>query len=201
MIDVKAITKLLIIFSIIYSLIVVAITNILPLVGFSDISDIKVIFSLSTFIEFVLVYLFSTGWQKIWKRFPSLNDKFFPDLNGEWLAEINWNWNGKTGTKVGKVFIKQSLVKFSVTLETDESRSKTLLVKPFKDPESDQASFYYMYSSESKALNSEYNAEHKQSHEGAAILHLSLENNNELSGNYFTNRETFGHYVFKRDVA
>ncbi|CAH7231779.1 S_2TMBeta domain-containing protein [Vibrio chagasii] len=200
MIDTKSITKLLIIFSIIYSLIVVTIAKVLPAIGISNISDMKVIFSISTIVEFIIIYLFSSGWRKVWKWFPVLNDKFFPDLNGEWFAEINWNWNGVQGKKLGKVFIKQSLITFSVNLETDESRSKTLLVKPFKDPESEQASFYYMYSSESKAINSDYNKEHKQSHEGAAILHLSLESNDELSGNYFTNRETFGHYVFKRKV-
>ena len=128
---------------------------------------------------------------------PSLNRLLFPDINGEWAAKIHWNWNGKSGCKDGTVFIKQSLIKLSIDLVTDESGSKTLMVKPFKNSESDQTAFYYIYHSESMATS----YESKKDHKGAAILYLSHENSNKMFlGNYFTDRETFGHYVFTRKI-
>lgn len=196
MINLFSITKLFIAFALIYFLVITGLIYLLPKVGITELSDTRVAFSLGSAFELLLVYLFASGWRKLWAWFPSLNSILFPDLNGEWEAKIHWNWEGESGSKNGKVFIKQSVIKLSVDLVTDESESKTLMVKPFKNPESDQAGFYYMYHSESKATS----YESKKDHKGAAILYLSHEDNNQMLGNYFTDRETFGHYVFSRKI-
>lgn len=196
MINLLSITKLIVVFALIYFLIITGLIYLLPKIGIDELSDTRVAFSVGTAFELLIIYLLSSGWRTIWKALPSLNNFLFPDLNGEWEAKIHWNWGGKSGYKDGKVFIKQSFIKFSVDLVTDESESKTLLVKPFKDPESDQAAFYYMYRSESKATS--YTS--KNEHKGAAILHLSHGNRNMMSGNYFTDRETFGYYEFTRKI-
>jgi hypothetical protein len=195
-INLFSITKLFIAFALIYFLIITGLIYLLPKVGITELSDTKVAFSVGSGFELLLVYLFASGWKKIWASFPSLNKHLFPDLNGEWEAKIYWNWDGNSGCKEGKVFIKQSFIKLSVDLVTDQSESKTLMVKPFKNPESDQAAFYYMYHCVSKATS----YESKKDHQGAAILHLSHEDSNKMSGNYFTDRETFGHYVFTKKI-
>lgn len=187
--------KLIVIFSLIFFLLVTGIIHLLPWLGFEGISDSRVAFSLASIFELALLYLFSVGWRKLWSWIPKLNDWIFPDLNGKWDAEITWNWNGKTGIKKGSVLIKQSLTKFSVNLDTDESESSTLMVKPFKDSESDQAAFYYIYRAESKDSNPKNK---NKGHTGAAILKINMENSRLMSGNYFTDRESFGRYVFTR---
>lgn len=194
MINLFSITKLIVAFALVYFLIVAGLIYVLSIFGFTESSDTRVAFLVGSVFELFLIYLFASGWRKIWGRFPMLNDLLFPDLNGQWNAKIHWNWDGKSGTKDGTVIIKQSFIKLSVDLVTDESESKTLMVKPFKSPESNQAAFYYMYHSEAKATS----YESKKDHKGAAILYLGLEDNNKMSGNYFTDRETFGHYVFTR---
>ncbi|WP_419813674.1 hypothetical protein [Bacterioplanoides sp.] len=197
MINLFSITKLFVAFALIYFVIITGLIYLLPKVGVSGVSETRVAFSVGSFFELLLVYIFASGWRKIWAVFPSLNTQLFPDLNGEWNAKIYWNWNGNSGCKEGVVYIKQYFIKISVDLVTDESESKTLMVKPFKNSESDQASFYYMYHSESKATS----YENKKDHKGAAILHLSHDSRNIMSGNYFTDRETFGHYVFERKAG
>ncbi len=196
MINLFSITKLFVVFALIYFFIITGLIYILPRAGITGLSDTRVAFSVGGIFEAILIYLFASGWRKVWAVFPSLNSHLFPDLNGEWSAKIHWNWNGNSGCKEGTVYIKQSFIKLSVDLVTDESESKTLMVKPFKNPESDQAAFYYMYHSESKATK----YENKKDHKGAAILHISHEDGNIMSGNYFTDRETFGHYVFERKI-
>jgi len=195
-INLFSITKLFIVFALIYFLVITGLIYLLPKVGITELNDTRVAFSVGSAFEILLVYLFASGWRRLWAFSPSLNSLLFPDLNGEWEAKIYWNWDEKSGCKDGTVFIKQSFIKLSVDLVTDESESKTLMVKPFKNPESDQAAFYYMYHSESKATS----YESKKDHKGAAVLHLSHEDSNQMSGNYFTDRETFGHYVFTRKI-
>lgn len=194
MINLMSFTKLIVIFSIIYFLIITGLIYLLTLSGVEEVNHIRVAFSVGTVFEFLLLYVFSSGWRAVWSWFPKLNKWLFPDLNGEWNAKIIWNWQGKTGTKNGTVFIKQSITKISVDLVTDESESTTLMVKPYKDPESDQPAFYYMFRSESKLINHQTKSDYK----GAAILKLSLDNDNVMSGNYFTDRETFGRYTFEK---
>lgn len=194
MINLLSITKLFIVFALVYFLVITGLIYFLPIVGITELSDTRMAFSVGSAFELLLAYLFTSGWRKIWFWFPSLNNLLFPDLNGEWSAKIHWNWGGKSGCKDGTVFIKQSFIKLSVDLITDESESKTLMVKPFKNAESEQAALYYMYHSESKATS----YESKKDYKGAAILYLSHEDSNKMSGNYFTDRETFGHYVFTR---
>lgn len=194
MINLISLTKIILIFSLVYFLIVTGLIYLLPNIGVDGLSDTRIAFLLGTVFEFILLYLFTSGWRKVWSWFPILNEWLFPDLNGEWDAKIIWNWDDKTGTKNGIVYIKQSFIKISVDLSTDESESTTLLVKPFKDPESDQPSFYYMYRSESKSLNHQEKTDHK----GAAIIKRDIKNNNILSGNYFTDRKTFGRYTFTK---
>ncbi len=194
MINFIPLPKLLTVFAILYFFIVIAFSYLFPIFGI-NLSDIRIASFLGIVVELILLYLFSSGWQKIWTNFPKLNEWIFPDLNGKWKAEIEWNWNGETGTKQGTAYIKQSLTKFSIDVDTDESESSTLMVKLSKDAESERPALYYMYRSESKSTSNDNIEEHK----GAAILKLHFDDISKISGNYFTDRKTYGRYTFTRD--
>ncbi|EKO3466616.1 hypothetical protein KW530_12835 [Vibrio fluvialis] len=198
MISLLPLTKMFSLFAVLSLLIVSGASYLLSFAGIDTYSDLRLLGMIGFALELFLVFLFSRGWRTFWKYIPALNQWVFPDLNGEWDAQIDWNWKDgnkvKTGTKEGSVVIKQSLLKFSVDLMTDESESSTLVVKPFKEGESEQPAFYYMYRSESKTPDIEGYSEHK----GAAVLKVPHGTLNTLSGNYFTNRNTYGRYTFKR---
>lgn len=200
MISLLPLTKMFSFFAVISLLIVSGVSYLLSLLHIDTYSDLRLLGVICFFLELLLVFLFSKGWRVFWKHIPVLNYWVFPDLNGEWDALIDWNWKDgdeiKKGTKEGIVVIKQSLLKFSVELTTDESESSTLVVKPYKENESDQPAFYYMYKSESKEPDIEGSSEHK----GAAVLKLLHGTHNTMSGNYFTNRSTYGRYTFKRKI-
>lgn len=200
MISLLPLTKMFSLFAVLSLLIVTAISYLLSLCSVDTYSDLRLLGMIGFILEFLLIFIFTKGWRFFWKHIPALNKWIFPDLNGEWEAEIQWTWKGgddqiKKGTKIGRVVIQQSLLKFSVDLITDESESTTLVVKPFKDPESDQPAFYYMYKSESIDPGND-GGEHK----GAAVLKVPLGTLNILSGKYFTSRNTFGRYTFTRKI-
>ena len=199
MISLLPLTKMFTFFALLSAGLVALFSYLLSFFGIDNYSEFRILTSVCGVLELLLLYLFFAGWRKIWKVLPILNKWIFPDLNGEWDATIDWNWrNGeesKQGIKKGKVYINQSLLKFSVDLETDESESSTLVVKPFKDKESNQAAFYYMYRSESINKNAEHNGDYK----GAAILKLPHNKFDKMSGNYFTDRNTFGRYTFVKN--
>ena len=143
----------------------------------------------------IVLFLFAAfGWRYIWKFIPKLNDWIYPDLNGKWDVEIHWNWGSRSGEKPAVAYIKQSLIDFSIELETDESESETLVVAPHKDTKSARPSLYYIYRSEGKTGT----AKKQDPHTGAAILKIGLDSGDELRGNYFTNRSTNGQYILRR---
>ena len=201
MVNLLPLAKMFSLFALLSLVIVTLISYILSLFGIDTYSDLRLLGMIGFILELILIFIFTRGWRYFWKYFPILNQLIFPDLNGEWEVEIKWTWKGgddqvKDGVKIGRVFIKQSILKFSIDLITDESESTTLVVKPFKDPESDQPAIYYMYKSEAIDPNDEGRGEHK----GAAILKVPLGSLNTISGNYFTSRNTFGRYTFKRKI-
>lgn len=200
MISLLPLTKMFSLFTVLSLLIVSGLSYLLSLAGIDKYSDLRIFGMIVFILELLLIFLFTKGWRTFWKYIPALNYWIFPDLNGEWDAKIDWNWEKgleiKTGTKKGCVVIKQSLLKFSVDLITDESESSTLVVKPYKESESEQPAFYYMYKSESKEPDSRGSCEHK----GAAVLKVPHGTLNTLSGNYFTNRSTYGRYTFERKI-
>ena len=198
MINLLPITKTIILFSIISVTITSIISAIAKSLFLVELSSIRVLFLISTPLEITILFLLTIGWRTVWKVFPKLNEWIFPDLNGEWTAIINWTWNHngdiKKGEKHGSVTIKQSILKFSIELKTDESESSTLVIKPFKDPESNRALVYYMYRSEQ---NRNSDADHTE-HNGAAILKIPHGCFSIIEGNYFTDRNSFGRYTFKK---
>lgn len=161
---------------------------------FGNSIDTSSIFRFATFFEFIIFIIFFISWEYIWKKFPKLNDWIFPNLNGKWDVNINWSRENQKGVKEGIVHIKQNFLTMSMELITDESESETLLVHPKKNSESGRLILYYTYHNTPKNTVKE-----SAPHKGTAILKVDyLENNNKLSGNYFTDRNTKGTLEFNR---
>ena len=124
MLSLLPLTKMFTLFSLLSFIVVTFLSYIVSLFGIDTYSDLRLLMTVGVILEFLLVYMFATGWRKVWAIAPILNKWIFPDLNGDWVATIDWNWRDgdevKTGTKEGAVFIKQTLLKFSVDLRTDE---------------------------------------------------------------------------------
>lgn len=149
----------------------------------------------SAILNILLFVIFYFGWEKIWKTFPLLNKVLFPNLNGTWDMVIHWEWDGKCGTSNAKAVIKQNFLKIGMDVEAEDSDSQTLMAKPKKDVETGRAELYYVFLTTPKHKKSNSSQE---PYRGAAILKLSLDDNQLLQGNYFTSRKTVGHYELRR---
>ncbi|WP_027696789.1 hypothetical protein [Vibrio litoralis] len=156
----------------------------------------NILFSLkgSMILNMILSFSFYIGWRWIWRLFPSLNTILFPDLNGEWDMTIHWFSSKSKGTALAKAYIKQDILKISMEVISKDSESHTLLAKPKKDPESGRATLFYIYRNIPKRKNGNQNSPY----DGTAVLKLGYNDINKLTGNYYTDRLTQGHYELQR---
>ncbi|ODS22316.1 hypothetical protein AB835_14865 [Candidatus Endobugula sertula] len=149
----------------------------------------------STLLHILLLGMIYFGWEKLWSKYPILNELLFPNLNGTWQMVIHWEWEGKKGTSNATAVIKQNFLKIGMDVEAEDSDSETLLAKPKKDSETGRAELYYVFLTTPKHKTGDSS---QSPYKGAAILKLSLEGNKRLKGNYFTSRKTVGHYELTR---
>jgi len=197
-INVIPLSKLIVALAVVYSIIVMVITAIVSFFDVSGISNFRIIFSISALFEVSLIFILSKGWRKIWIKIPSLNKWVSPDLNGNWEVEImsTWKGAGSEGIIKGKATIQQTILKLTVNVKTDNSRSFTLVASPFKMMDGIPG-LHYMYESETILSNDVENEGHK----GAATLYSDdcIQGDFScLSGNYFTNRNTSGSFIFNK---
>jgi hypothetical protein len=118
----------------------------------------------------------------------------FPDLNGEWTMTIHWQGTEKYGIVPARAHIKQDLLRISMEVFSHDSDSETLTVQPKRDPESGRPILYYVYRVIPKNVGNNGGG----SYEGAAILKLANSGSDQWSGNYFTSRQTLGHFELSR---
>ncbi|MFB9122508.1 hypothetical protein E2553_38285 [Paraburkholderia dipogonis] len=150
----------------------------------------------ATLLNILLVTLLRFAWKPIWQRVAILNKVLFPNLNGTWNMEIHWHnpVQGQQGVVKAKAVIKQTLTSMSMEVVSPGSDSETLIAHPKKDPESGRPQLFYVYRvvPKNKNLNSE------NEYRGSALLKFSDAGQGELSGNYFTDRLTKGHFSLTR---
>lgn len=164
----------------------------------------SIIFMVSGFgiLNLVVGLCLNFGWKYIWKIFPILNQWVFPDLSGHWEMGIEWKGkdeqcNDKSGSKQAKAIIKQSLLKISMEVESEDSDSETIVAKPKKAPESDRPELFYAF----LVTPHEKKSVPLIPYKGTALLTLRNDDTNELSGNYFTDRQSSGRFKLKRCVT
>ena len=103
---------------------------------------------------------------------------------------------GKTGHTEATAHITQhSAAEYGRSISKVRSPNTSLFVQ--KDPESGRPVLHYLYNNEPK----QGIAGDHQRHVGAATLKVGINNDDELTGNYFTDRATKGHYTMLRSAA
>lgn len=157
-------------------------------------SSIGIALSGATGLNLLLLFLVTIGWKRIWSVFPVLERWVFPDLNGEWKMTIHWQGAGKSGTVSARAYIKQDLLRISMEVFSRDSDSETLIVQPKRDPESGRPILYYVY----RVIPKNVGQGGGGSYEGSAILRLSNSRAHRWGGNYFTSRQTLGHFELSR---
>jgi len=196
-INLLPIPSLIAVISGIYAVLIVIILLFFLDADVDRIEGVKIAFRGATVLNVILLGVVYFGWRWLWKQIPFLNDVLFPDLNGEWDMTIHWRWNGKEGVAKATAHIKQSFLKISMEVDSEDSQSTSMMAKPKKDSESGRAILYYIYRSTPKLTV----GNNSIPYEGTAILKLDHKNFKILEGNYYTDRSTKGHYKLKRRDA
>lgn len=127
----------------------------------------------------------------LWRYVPKLIRKV-PKLYGEWNGIIKSSYDEFNKEFKFKIIIKQTLLNIYVDLITNESSSVSITGELIKDNKNEYA-LIYSYRNEPK----ENVKNRSQIHYGTAKL--SIINESELKGMYFTDRKTTGNMILKKN--
>lgn len=116
----------------------------------------------------------------------------FPKIGGSWIMTIEWWRDGKQGQRVADARIEEREHGIDMTVDARDSNSHTLLARWARES-SGAPVLYYLFQVEPKASGPEPATAYK----GAAVLRLR-EDGASLSGNYWTDQLSAGHYVLTR---
>ena len=141
-------------------------------------------------LEVILMGWLYFGWRRLWRRFPALNHLVYPDMGGEWNIEIHWQGSKDHGVVDAKATIRQDFLAVSMEVSSLSSDSQTLIAQPKRDPESGVPLLYYVYIVTPKSMGKSAESPYF----GAAILRFSDAHGGKLSGNYWTTKQTTGHF-------
>lgn len=145
-------------------------------------------------LEIVLMVGMYFGWKWVWRHVPALNRWVYPNIEGEWNITIHWQGEGKKDVVNAKAVIRQDLLRMSMEVRSDKSDSETLIAEPRRNQESGAPLLYYVYTVTPKLTDDEAG----EPYNGAAILRFFGGKQEELSGNYWTSRQTRGHFRLSR---
>ncbi|BAZ28330.1 hypothetical protein NIES4074_07610 [Cylindrospermum sp. NIES-4074] len=117
-----------------------------------------------------------------------------PNLQGTWVGVIKSSYQGGTEFPGVILYVRQTWSKISIQLETEKSKSKSIMAAVCTESSSEPG-LRYEYSNEPNAFNSQA----MNSHKGIVNLVLSPDKKT-LTGSYFTSqtRQTYGEMVFER---
>lgn len=116
----------------------------------------------------------------------------FPSIAGRWTMTVEWWRDGDDGRLVATARVAEGADVIDMTVEAPHSNSHTLLARWAREP-SGAAVLYYLFQVEPKASG----PEPATSYKGAAVLRLGGDGVS-LSGNYWTDQLSAGHYVLTR---
>lgn len=147
--------------------------------------------------EAVIAALFCIFWRFI----PGLTTRWlFPYIDGSWDGHIYYTKYNEHGAEIGpgekqaQLYVYQSVSRIRLVLETDESTSETMIVKPERDINFSRFSLFYIYENNSRIGI----ANNGRSYRGTAIMHIAPGTPDFLGGNYFTDQKRSGHFHFER---
>ena len=124
----------------------------------------------------------------LWRSIPFLQKITFPYIGGTWEGTLEFiSPEGKEKRNVS-LNIRHTLVHIHLILETDESRSRTLLARVHRDSDLNCDRIFYVFNNERK--EGVYNA--GENYRGIAILRILDIEHLKLSGDYFTEKGNSG---------
>ena len=144
----------------------------------------------ATVLQLALMGWFYFGWKGLWRCFPALNRLLYPDIAGEWNITIHWQGQDRNGVVDAIATIRQDFLRLSMEVTSPSSDSQTLIAQPKRDPESGVPILYYVYIVTPKSMGKKPTSPYF----GAAILRFSKAHGGELRGNYWTTKQTTGHF-------
>jgi hypothetical protein len=117
-----------------------------------------------------------------WRWIPLVQGWIFPYLGGKWDGTLQFGLDGVLQKEV-TLEITHTLFKVRLLLESDESRSKTIVVHAKKDPDFERYQIYYVYRNERKEGVQGAGSVYR----GLSIMRVErLDGRLEMSGDYFT---------------
>ena len=193
MIGLLSITRIITFVAIVYAILTVLCAELAWNLGESSWSiryQIWIAVSGAAALQLVLTGWLYFGWRRLWRWFPALNHLVYPDMGGEWNIEIHWQDPKDSGVVGAKATIRQDFLRISMEVTSPSSDSQTLIAQPKRDPESGVPLLYYVYVVTPKSMGSSADSPYF----GAAILRFSKADGGKLSGNYWTTKQTTGHF-------
>jgi hypothetical protein len=194
MIQVLPIQRVIGIIALLYIAVFLAVFTLVGSDGFGE--SMRIALLISGLLDLVLAAMLYFGWEWIWARCPKLNTWVFPNLNGTWDMTIQWFGRNNHGTVHAKATIKQDFISMSMEVASDGSDSETMMVRPKIDPESGRPLLYYFY----RVVPRKIDSSASEIYQGAAILRFDASPTKLLRGNYFTSKQTTGHFELTRET-
>ena len=119
----------------------------------------------------------------------------FPRIAGKWDMAIDWQREHGSGSLTADASISERPDGLDMVVHAPGSDSHTLHVRWVREA-SGASVLYYVFAVEPRASGSEVRAAYK----GAAVLRPN-EDGSRLSGNYWTDQFSRGHYELTREIA
>lgn len=143
-----------------------------------------------------------------WYFIPGLTARWlFPHIDGSWDGRLNFKRKvteaSSTEAKVvpdskaAQLHVHQSLTRIRLILETDESTSETLVVKPERDPDFSRFRLFYIFENRSR----DGLPNNARSYRGTAVMEVQPGEPSTLMGTYFTDQGSEGTFRFERRSA
>jgi hypothetical protein len=142
-----------------------------------------------------LALLIFDWWAWAWFGFRLFSKR--PDLRGTWKGTIRSNWKSADGLDRGAIeayiSIYQTYTGFHFRLFTQESQSVTIIASLACEPDD-----HYVVSGVYRNEPNQLIRSRSPIHHGGLILNVSNPSQNQMSGTYWTDRQTHGEMEFHR---
>jgi hypothetical protein len=123
-----------------------------------------------------------------WRWIPAVRTALFPYLGGHWTGVVRFDRDNTADQRAVTLEVKHNLVSLKLLLESDESRSWTMVVHAERSAHFDRYRLFYVYLNERK----EGVPGAGERYRGLAILRIEQKPQLALYGDYFTDTHRRG---------
>jgi len=142
-----------------------------------------------------LLLLLFNNWAWAWPGISLVAKR--PDLRGTWKGVIRSSWRGSDGPNLGiygaYIVVYQTYTDLHLRLLTRESQSITLAASLICEPDG-VYSIHAVYRNEPKQLI----RSRSEIHRGGFVLRVGGSSSEQMAGDYWTDRQTFGELELQR---